>query len=189
MQEISLNDFCAQWVEQPGKMSLVSRLASNASEFTTLAGAFSRRFFQMSFARGGFYASGAGWQPRTSRWGKKFTHPTMIDTGKLRGSIKGTFKDKEHGSFKKIRDNGFKRMYAYEIATDAESFPERGKRGRNRKARGYAAIHNTDPSVSPYFVNQHSNRKPVHRQFIGFSDRLDDYINEHYVPIIFKRFP
>ena len=29
----------------------------------------------------------------------------------------------------------------------------------------------------------------VQRQFIGFSKRLDSYINEHYVPIIFKKFP
>ena len=53
MQKISLDEFCAQWVPQPGRQSLTSRLAYNASEFTTLAGAFSRRFFQMSFAQGG----------------------------------------------------------------------------------------------------------------------------------------
>lgn len=189
MQKISLDEFCAQWVPQPGRQSLASRLAYNASEFTTLAGAFSRRFFQMSFTQGGFYAGGNQWQGRTSRWGKKFTHPVMIDTGRLKESIKGSFKDKDRGSVKKMRESGFKRRYVYEIETDAESFPERGKRGRNRKGKGYAAIHNTDERLSPYTVNQYSARKPVQRQFIGFSDRLDNYINEHYVPIIFKKFP
>lgn len=189
MQKISLDDFIAQWVEQPGKQSLTSRLAYNASEFTTLAGAFSRRFFQMSFAQGGFYGSGNRWQPRTSKWGTKFTHPTMIDTGKLKDSIKGAFLDKDHGALKKLHELGFKRLYAYEIETTAESYPEKGKRGRNRKGKGYAAIHNTDPKLSPYTVNQYSSRKPVQRQFIGFSDRLDEYINQHYVPIIFKKFP
>lgn len=189
MQKISLDEFCAQWVPQPGRQSLTSRLSYNASEFTTLAGAFSRRFFQMSFAQGGFYASGNRWQARTSKWGKKFTHPTMIDTGRLKDSIKGTFKDKDHGALKKIHEFGFKRWYIYDIETDAESYPEKGKRGRNRKGRGYAAIHNTDEKLTPYTVNQYSTRKPVQRQFIGFSNKLDDYINEHYVPIIFKKFP
>ena len=189
MQKISLDEFCAQWVPQPGRQSLTSRLAYNASEFTTLAGAFSRRFFQMSFAQGGLYASGNRWQPRTSKWGKKFTHPTMIDTGKLKDSIKGTFNDKDHGSLKKIHEFGFKRWYTYDIQTEEVSYPEKGKRGRNRKGKGYAAIHNTDERLSPYTINQFSTRKPVQRQFIGFSDRLDEYINEHYVPIIFKKFP
>ena len=189
MQKISLDEFCNQWVPQAGRQSLTSRLAFNASEFTTLAGAFSRRFFQMSFAQGGFYASGNRWAPRTSRWGKKFTHPTMIDTGKLKGGIKGALVDKERGTLKKMHEFGFKRWYTYEIATDAESFAEKGKRGRNKNAKGYAAIHNTAPELSPYTVNQYSTRKPVQRQFIGFSKRLDSYINERYVPIIFKKFP
>lgn len=189
MSEISLAEFCAQWVPEAGRQSLTSRLAYNASEFATTAGAFSRRFFRMSFAQGGFYASGNRWQTRTSKWGKKFTHPVMIDTGKLKESIEGVLKDKDHGSLMKMHEFGFKRQYVYEIETNEESFVEKGKRGRNRKGKGYAAIHNTDEKLTPYTVNQYSTRKPVQRQFIGFSDRLDDYINAHYVPIIFKKFP
>lgn len=55
MPKISLAEFCAQWVPEKDRQSLTSRLAYNASEFATTAGAFSRRFFQMSFAQGGFY--------------------------------------------------------------------------------------------------------------------------------------
>lgn len=189
MQKISLDEFCAQWVPQPGRQSLTSRLAYNASEFTTLAGAFSRRFFQMSFAQGGFYAGGNKWQARTSKWGKKFTHPVMNDTGRLKSNIRGTYLDKDHGALKNIHESGFKRQYIYDIQTEEVSYPEKGKRGRNSKGKGYAAIHNTDGHLSPYTVNQYSTRKPVQRQFIGFSGRLDDYIHEHYAPIIFKKFP
>lgn len=75
MSKISLAEFCAQWVPAPGRQSLTSRLAYNASEFATTAGAFSRRFFQMSFSQGGFYASGNRWQTRTSKWGKSLPTP------------------------------------------------------------------------------------------------------------------
>ena len=71
-----------------------------------------------------------------------------------------------------------------------KSFPVKGKRGRSKERYGhYAAIHNTDPKFGLYTVNQYSTRRPVHRQFIGFSPKTDDYIAVHFIDMIFKGFP
>ena len=51
----------------------------------------------------------------------------------------------------------------------------------------YAAIHNTDPKFGLYTVNQYSTRRPVHRQFIGFSPKTDDYIAAHFIDMILDR--
>lgn len=70
------------------------------------------------------------------------------------------------------------------------AFPVKGKRGRSKERYGhYAAIHNTDPKFGLYTVNQYSTRRPVHRQFIGFSPKTDDYIAAHFIDMIFKGFP
>ena len=69
-------------------------------------------------------------------------------------------------------------------------FPVRGKRGRSRERYGhYAAIHNTDPKFGLYTVNQYSSRRPVHRQFIGFSPKIDAHIAAHFIDKIFEGFP
>ena len=74
--------------------------------------------------------------------------------------------------------------------TTEKSFPVKGKRGRSKERYGhYAAIHNTDPKFGLYTVNQYSTRRPVHRQFIGFSPKTDDYIAAHFIDMIFKGFP
>lgn len=77
MQKITLDEFCAHWVRERGKGGwdpfLPSRLAGNTFDFATEAGQYSRRQFLASFPSGGF-CSGT-WTPRTSRWGRKFTHP------------------------------------------------------------------------------------------------------------------
>ena len=172
-------------------------------EFTTLAGQYSKNVFQKSFDNQSF--NGSKWKPRESRWGKKFTHPILYDTGILQGSIryvpqKPPLTNYEVESYvhelgkSKRRTNGthtYKQYVAeYYIKTNENSQAIHGKRGVNRKAVGYAAIHNTDPRVSPYTVNQHSTRKPVQRQFIGFSQEIDDYINNDLIKnVLFKRFP
>lgn len=46
-----------------------------------------------------------------------------------------------------------------------------------------------DPKFGLYTVNQYSTRRPVHRQFIGFSPKTDDYIAAHFIDMIFKGFP
>ena len=91
MQKITLDEFCAHWVREREKGGwdpfLPSRLAGNTFDFATEAGQYSRRQFLASFPSGGF--CGGTWTPRTSRWGRKFTHPVMNDTGALAAGIKG----------------------------------------------------------------------------------------------------
>lgn len=177
--EITLNEMISHWLRGEARMDMGSRLHYDIGNFITEAGDYSRRFFQFSFTSGGFYASGQSWKPRTSRWGKKFAHPVLIDTSKLKESIKGgMIYDEEKGSH-----------HSYRIKTTALSEAVKKKRGRSTKVPSYAAVHNTDERISPFSVNQYCKRTPVQRQFIGFSDKLDNYINTHYVPHIFKHFP
>lgn len=189
MPKITLDQFISQW---NSKMPVANRLDFNIMEFTTKAGDYSRRYFQMSFAQGGFYASGNKWKPRESRWGKKFTHPIMIDTSTLKDSIQGSPLNVSRQSGRKVNGRTpFSKIGAtYNIHTNENTQQAiKGKRGLNKKAKGYAAIHNTDSSISPFTVNQYSNKKPVQRQFIGFSSKLDGYINSHFIPLIFKGLP
>lgn len=187
METISLNTMISHWYAE-GRMDKASRLDYNVANFVTEAGEYSRRFFQFSFAAGGFYGSGQKWKPRNSRWGRRFTHPVLIDSGKLKDSIKGGNTFNNEGSAKQAGSGRFRSNYGYLIKTTAESEPEAGKRGKHTSP-SYAAFHNTDPRISPFTVNQHTKRKPVQRQFIGLSEKLDNYINTHYVPRIFKHFP
>ena len=84
----------------------------------------------------------------------------------------------------------FRKGARYCMWTTEKSFPVKGKRGRSKERYGhYAAIHNTDPKFGLYTVNQYSTRRPVHRQFIGFSPKTDDYIAAHFIDMIFKGFP
>lgn len=177
--EITLNEMISHWQRGETKMGMGNRLHYNIGNFITEAGDYSRRFFQFSFASGGFYASGQSWKPRTSPWGKKFTHPVLIDTGKLKESIKG----------ERIFDGKKGSHDTYRIKTTALSEAVARKRGESTKDSSYAAVHNTDARISPFSVNQYCKRTPVQRQFIGLSDKLDNYINTHYVPRIFKYFP
>lgn len=168
-----------------------SRFEKNVFDFTTKAGEYTKSRFRSSFETGGFYGSGSSWAPRESRWGRKFTHPVMIDTGTLKDSIKG-----EQVAFDKSFLTGRshfggrinKRRSIYDIWTTEISTPVKGKRGKSR-GKGYAAIHNTDPKDSSFTVNQYSSRKPVQRQFIGINPKIQDFINSHYVPMIFEGFP
>jgi hypothetical protein len=186
--KITLDQFCAQWVKDKHSMTLVNRFEKNTFDFVTAAGAWSKRFFQISFLYSGFYGSGAKWKPRESKWGKKYTHPVMIDTGTLRNSIKGEARE---SNFTGWRDSGtkiFRRGAKYDIWTTEVSVPIHGKRGRKRGNGRYAAVHNSDPRLTDFTVNQYSSRKPVQRQFIGFSTKLDDDI-KRFIPMIFKGFP
>lgn len=185
MSKITIDQFCAQWRNGNYRM-LGSKLFYNAQDFVTAAGEYAKQQFQSSFERGGF--NGSKWPAHTSKWGKKFTHPTMIDTGTLSRSIKG-----ERGrslEFGKLHGKGgFRRTTHYDIWTTEVSSYIRGKRGKKRgKYKNYAAVHNTDPKFGLYTVNQYSSRRPVHRQFIGFSPNIEDHING-LVDMIFEGFP
>ena len=185
-KKISLEEFGRHWNRGEGMKSMSSVFESNVENFITRAGAWSRSRFASSFEIGGFYGSGTKWKPRESKWGKKFTHPIMIDTETLKRSIKGTSSRLRPVG---LQHRGFRSKFSYDISTNEKSSPFNSeKRGRSR-AKGYAAIHNTDPKISGYTVNQHSSRSPEHRQFIGHSPKLDDYINTQFLPKIFDNIP
>ena len=84
----------------------------------------------------------------------------------------------------------FRKGAYYWIYTTEQSVPQKGKRGRKTdRYKNYAAVHNTDPKFGLYTVNQYSSRRPVHRQFIGFSPKIEDHIALHFVDMIFEGFP
>ena len=186
--KITLDEFCGQWVKGANFMPLASRFEFNICNFATVAGDHTKQFFRNSFDAGGFYGSGTKWKPRESKWGKKFTHPVLIDTGTLKNSIKSESKEV---SINGRRDNGtrIRRQGAkYYIWTAEISTPVKGKRGKKKGSGRYAAVHNSDPRLTGFTVNQYSSRKPVQRQFIGFSPRLDAELRQ-FIPVIFKGFP
>lgn len=85
MPKITLDEFCSHWVSRTSTRVMASRLEFNVFDFATAAGDYTRQQFLSSFASGGF--NGSKWAPRTSKWGKRFTHPLMNDTGTLARSI------------------------------------------------------------------------------------------------------
>lgn len=187
--KITLDQFVDQWAKGGSSRGAVSRLESNVFEFTTLAGHYSKRYFATSFLYGGFYGTGRKWEVRQSRWGKKFTHPVLIDTGTLKDSIKAEGKETRITGWTDSRKRIFKRGARYDIFTTEVSRPIQGKRGKSASRYGhYAAIHNTDPRYSGFTVNQYSSKKPIHRQFMGLNPSLDKEI-ERFIPLIFKGFP
>lgn len=187
MSKITLEQFCEQWVSGNYTTKMANKLYYNVQDFVTVAGDYARQQFAASFERGGF-CGGSKWAPRTSKWGKKFTHPTLNDTGALAKGIKS--EDVKTSNIGRLHSRGgFRRDAWYHIYTSEESSSIKGKRGRKKgKYKNYAAIHNTDPKFGLYTVNQYSTRRPVHRQFIGFSPKIADYIMAR-TEMIFEGFP
>ncbi|WP_199330322.1 hypothetical protein [Dysgonomonas sp. GY617] len=193
MTKISLDTFCNQWAQGGNPRIIVSQLDKNIFDFVTIAGQYSKRFFVASFTRrtSGFYGSGSSWALRTSRWGKKFTHALMNDTGKLRNFIKGDAKKTNRTGWKNDGKRIFTRGAIYKITTNEESTPESKKRGKHQKGGVYArygGVHNADPNKTNYTVNQYSKRRPVRRQFIGISDKLNNDVSK-FIHILFRGFP
>ena len=191
MSQITLKEFCAQWVTPKTSRTLASRLAFNAEEFITKAGEYTTECFRQSFSQGGFYGTGSKWLPCTSKWAlrKKHIHPTLVDTGSLRNSIDGKPRKFEYSALGKRE---FTRRYKYEIGTNEVSAIDSTKRGEPKNVpyyNTYAAFHNSDPRTTQYTVNQYSRRKPVQRQFIGFNDAIEEHIAAAFVPHIFDGFP
>ena len=188
MTKITLDQFCSQWVTGSYYHKMGNKLYYNVQDFTTAVGEYSKQQFQSSFERGGF-CGGNKWPARTSKWGRKFTHPTMIDTGTLSQSIKGECgRVSEYGRLH--GRSAFRRSVGYDIRTTETSTYIKGKRGKKHgKYKNYAAVHNTDPKFGLYTVNQYSSRRPVHRQFIGFSPTIENYVNTHLIDMIFEGFP
>lgn len=189
MPKITLDEFCSQWVDGKHIRKMPNKLEHNVFDFVTVTGGYAKQQFQASFSSGGFCGQ-EKWASRTSRWGKKFTHPVLNDTGMLLRSIKGEANRVDIVGRRDNRKRIFRKGAHYRIYTTESSMPISGKRGRSRERYGhYAAIHNTDPKFGLYTVNQYSSRRPVHRQFIGFSPKIDEHISSHFIDMIFEGFP
>lgn len=114
----------------------------------------------------------------------------MNDTGTLARSIQSEVSRTDIVGRRSDRTRIFRKGAKYYMWTTEKSFPIKGKRGRSKERYGhYAAIHNTGPKFGMYTVNQYSARRPVHRQFIGFSPKIEDYIADNFMDMIFKGFP
>lgn len=184
--DITLDEFIKQWLPGNDRKFMGSKLAMNIVDFTTQTGDYSKRYFEECFSKQGFDSK--PWAPRKPRKNDD-GHPLLKDTGELSSSLKNTNKKIDYDS---KRDNG-SRLYhkgaIYQIYTTEENKTVVGKRIRNVNALGYAAIHNSNPNQTDYRVNKHSKVRPIQRQFIGFSNSLENYIQIHFIPTIFKDFP
>ena len=60
MPKITLDEFCAHWVEGKYVTKMPNKLERNVFDFVTLAGDYSRQQFQASFSSGGFCGGTAG---------------------------------------------------------------------------------------------------------------------------------
>lgn len=156
-----------------------SKLALNINDFVVSALQYSRKCFQSSFNTQSFYKTGQPWPSRESKWGKKRDHPILFLTGALFNSFA-----EDPGIF---RYDKKKCRVQYTIRTTEENQGQ--KKNRRYKGIGYAAVHNTDPKYQIYTVNGNCNRKPLQRQFMGLNPYIDEHINQHFLPDIFKGFP
>lgn len=189
MSKITLPMFVNHWVKGKMERTIVSRFEKNVFDFTTVVGERSKMFFQASFSYGGFFGTGSRWQPRQSSWGKKFNHPVLRDTLKLAKGIVGkqrSYFETNYQSRRGLSSSIFKRGSKYDIETVAISGPVKGKRGGG--IRSYAAFHNEDPARAGYTVNQYSTKRPIRRQFIGISRRLE-VDSFRMTDILFRGFP
>lgn len=176
--DLTPEQFCAQWVNEKRESLLSSKLEFNMNNFITDAGKYTKECFESSFSNQMFYRSGKPWKPRASRWGKMRNHPILKHTGELLGSIKNIANQ---------RHTRNRHRESYTIFTLEENHGQ--KASKKYKGKGYAAVHNTAPEFQKYHINGRSKRKPVQRQFIGFSPYIDEYILQHFVPKIFEGFP
>lgn len=84
------DQFYKQWLRLGPAAATVSHFERQVFDFTHLAGRFSQDRFRQSFRQGGFYGSGQPWPARTSRWGRRLTHPVLRHAGTLEQSIDGS---------------------------------------------------------------------------------------------------
>lgn len=203
--KITLENFCNQWKYNGGYEAFVKHFERLIFDFTTKAGNYSKMRFSSSFESKSFAGVGPAWKPR--RWqprkkkGKdnenqnEEPHALMDDFGTLKAGIKGyqpkfseTFRDEPPSPISR-------RIYTkgsyYHIYTHARTTArEKAHRGLSTKSNNsYAAVHNTDPKLGVYKVNQRPGAgAPEQRQFIGFHPSIDEYI-AGLIPEIFSQFP
>ncbi|MCS2761441.1 hypothetical protein NXV13_10430 [Bacteroides ovatus] len=85
MPKITLDEFCSHWVSRTSTRVIVAGWSSTYSTSQLLPVTIPGSSSCPHSLRGGF--NGSKWAPRTSKWGKRFTHPLMNDTGTLVRSI------------------------------------------------------------------------------------------------------
>jgi hypothetical protein len=186
---ITPEQFFRQWIKFGTAQATVSYFERQIHEFTVMVGAHTKDRFEQSFGQGGFYGSGARWPERTSRWGRRFSHPVLNHTGLLHSSIDGQ-KYSENVTHKPApgRKAAYKRFMTYAIVAAPESVAIEGVRGVSRNGRGtYAAVHNAPPSLG-HWTNQYKKSRPVQRQFMGTNKKIDAEITRYY-PYIFNGLP
>lgn len=179
--EITLDQFCKQWLRLGPASATVSHFERQVFDFTHIAGSYSKDRFKQSFEQGGFYKTGEKWPERTSRWGRKFQHPIMNHSGLLKSSIDGVGKS-NNKTIKPApgRKAEFSRSINYTIEAKPESVAWPGRRGvRSNGPTTYAAVHNAPASFGLY-TNQYRKSRPVRRQFMGLNKALDAEIARYY---------
>lgn len=188
--KIKPDQFYKQWLRLGTASAMVSFFERQVFDFTTFAGDLTKHRFKESFRQGGFYGTGMKWPARASKWGQKFDHPVMVDTGLLQSNIDGGInygnKDKKPAPGQKAV---YKKGHSYTINANPASVAIQGKRGvRKDGPTTYAAVHNTDPRISGYYTNQWHKSRPEHRQFMGLNKKIDAEITKLY-PYIFNGLP
>ena len=178
---ITPDQFYKQWIRLGPAQATVSHFERQVLDFTATAGRFSKDRFRRSFDEGGFYGTGQKWPARTSRWGRRFTHPVMKHSGLLQSVIDGD-QTTDNVTHKPApgRKVAFRRSSTYTIVANPESVKWPGRRGvRKVGPTTYAAVHNV-PASFGFWTNQYHKSRPVRRQFMGFNKKLDAEIARYY---------
>lgn len=198
--KITLEKFCDDW-----KKVSISLFEMDIFNFTTKAGDYSKQKFQSSFVSKSFIGLGALWKSRQSKWGKRHKHDLMHDSGTLSSTtdvigiigkaveMSKTFVYQAPSPGQRKINHQYARYYirTYAKSTTGKRYGDNyAKRGTNPKSdNSYAAVHNTDPKLGLYKVNQRPGAgAPEQRQFIGFHPSIDEYI-AGLIPEIFSQFP
>lgn len=178
---ITPDQFYKQWLRLGPAQATVSHFERQVLDFTATAGRFSADRFRRSFDEGGFYGTGQRWAERTSRWGRRCTHPVMKHTGLLQSTIDGD-RSTDNKTQKPApgRRAAFRRLSIYTIVANPESVKMEKYRGvRKSGPTTYAAVHNA-PASFGFWTNQYHKSRPVRRQFMGPNRKLDAEITRYY---------
>lgn len=183
MKELTPDQFFKQWLRLGPAAATVSHFERQVFDFTYQAGRFAEDRFQQSFRQGGFYGTGQRWKERTSRWGRRRSHPVLQHTGLLKSSIDGTLhSDNKSTRPAPGRKAAFRRRITYTVEAAPKSVAMKGHRGvRRTGSTTYAAVHNAPDGT--YWSNQYHKSRSVQRQFMGHNSRLTAEIARYYAYI------
>lgn len=196
--KITPEQFIAQWTKGYKAQPFISHFERALFDFTTLAGQYSEQRFKSSFDSKSFIGVGPAWKPR--RWHPRDEprgneHPLLDDFGTLKRGIKNYQPPMSHTFLEQAPGPGHRKINRkgsyYLIYTQARTTArEKKHRGMSTKSnQSYVAVHNTDPKLGLFRVNQHPGAGlPEQRQFMGFHPAIDAYI-QTLIPDIFDEFP